>query len=240
MSELIDATPQKIMLAMPCMDGRIWVETMMGVMAVLAPAQGAIQPYWHVGDSNIAHCRNGIAHYFLTRTDFDTLFFLDSDIVFTAEDFAYLLEGKEQVVIAPYARKIMGSPPTGFGMGFCRIHRSVFDTLNGLLDDEGGEALGRYYIEGQGVATHFFYTGASTDARWFGEDTGFWHFCAMNNITTRFETRTKLGHIGFYKYGCPNQLPAGVVPYAGPRPYDLPPPPVVDAQPAENFAGGEF
>lgn len=215
----IDATPGKILLAMPCMDSRIYVQTMMGVLEVLAASGGDITPYWAVGNSNIAECRNSIAHYFLTRTDFDTLFFLDSDIAFSARDFLYVLEGSEQVVIAPYARKIMGREPTAFGMGFCRIHRSVFDALNAMDDGEGGEGLGRYYLEGQGVATHFFYTGASTDARWFGEDTGFWHFCAMSGITQRLEKRTRLGHIGTYVYGWPDQLPAGVVPFSGPSPY---------------------
>lgn len=214
----VDGTPSKILLAMPCMDGRIWAQTMMSVMQVMAASEGLIQPYWSIGDSNIAHCRNGIAHYFLTRTDFDTLFFLDSDIVFSGEDFAYMLEGREQIVIAPYARKVMGMPPTGFGMGFCRIHRSVFDQLNAMEDAEGGEGLARYYIDGE-VATHFFFTGASTDARWFGEDTGFWHWCALQGMTQRLERRTRLGHIGSYVYHCPDQMPAGVVPYCGPGPY---------------------
>jgi hypothetical protein len=230
--------PQKILLAMPCMDGKICIETMMGVLEVMAPAGGLIQPYWSYGDSNIAHCRNGIAHYFLTRTECDTLFFLDSDIVFTPRDFAWVLEGPEQIVIAPYARKVLGMQPTGFGMGFCRIHRSVFETLNNLIDDEGGEALGRYYIDGQGVATHFFYTGASTDARWFGEDTGFWHFCAMNNITQRLERRTNLGHVGRFVFGCPDQIPAGVVPYTGPGPYPAPEPDQTDVEGLSEFVSG--
>lgn len=226
----------KILLAMPCGDGKIHAATMMSVMAIMALSEGQITPYWHLYGSNIAEVRNGCAHYFLTRTDCDTLFFLDSDIVFSPHDFACMLEGDEQVVIAPYARKVMGMPPTGFGMGFCRIHRSVFDTLNSLTDDEGGEALGRYYLEGQGVATHFFYTGASTDARWFGEDTGFWHFCAMNNTTTRFENRTNLGHIGQYVYRCPSQIPPEVVPYSGAGPYPVLQP-SKDAAQDEHFNG---
>ena len=67
--------------------------------------------------------------------------------------------GPERIVIAPYARKVLGMAPTGFGMGFCRIHRSVFQMLDGLVDENGEEQLGRYYIEGQGVATHYFFTG---------------------------------------------------------------------------------
>lgn len=197
----------------------MWVQTIMGVMSVMAPSGGMIIPYWQVGDSNISHARNAVAHYFKTRTDCDTLFFLDTDIAFTESDFAYMMEGDEQVVIAPYARKVMGMGPVGFGMGFCRIHRSVFEKLDALVEDDGSEALARYYIDGQGVATHYFWTGASSDARWFGEDTGFWHFCALNQITQRLERRTNLGHIGTYVYHCPNQMPPHVQPYQGPGPY---------------------
>jgi hypothetical protein len=215
---MVDATPSRIMLAIPCMDGRVWAETMMSVIPVLASSEGAIIPYWRVGDSNISHCRSAIAHYFLTRTDCDTLFFLDSDIVFSPQDFAYMLEGQEQIVIAPYARKFFGMAPTGFGMGFCRIHRSVFEKLNDLTEEDGSEALGRFFLDGE-VATHFFYTGTSSDARWFGEDTGFWHYCALQSMTQRLERRTQLGHMGFHKFGCPRQIPEHITPYVGPGPY---------------------
>jgi hypothetical protein len=214
-----DCTPNRIFLAMPCGDSRMWAQTVMGLIAVLSVSEGRIKPFWLCGNSNIASARNEIVHHFLHFTDCDTLFWLDSDIVFSPQDFAYMLEGPEQIVIAPYARKIMGREPVGFGMGFCRVHRSVYDALNDMTDAEGGEALGRYYVEGKGVATHFHYTGASTDARWFGEDTGFWHFAALNGATVRYETRTNLGHIGSYVFGCPDQVPAGTVPYSGPGPY---------------------
>jgi hypothetical protein len=210
--------PNKILLAMPTLDGRIWAQTMMAVIEVMSVSGGLIVPYWHIGDSNISHCRSAIAHYFLRRTDADTLFFLDTDIVFTGRDFAYMLEGDEPIVIAPYARKIMGAPPTGYGMGFCRIHKSVFDALEKLTDEDGAEALGRFMLDGQ-VATHYFYTGASADARWFGEDTGFWHMCALAELKVRYERRTRLGHVGSYVYGCPEQVPGHVVPYSGPGPY---------------------
>lgn len=215
---MIDASPHKVLLAIPCMDGKIWTEVMMSVIQILSASAGQVIPYVLVGDSNISHARNSMAHYFLTKTDCDTLFFLDSDIVFTPSDFAAVLDGQEQIVIAPYARKFFGMAPVGFGMGFCRIHRSVFETLSELVDIEGSELLPRYYLDGE-VATHFFFTGASTDARWFSEDTGFWHWCALQGITQRLERRTRLGHLGFYKFECPDQLPAHVQPYRGAGPY---------------------
>jgi hypothetical protein len=215
--------PNKIMLAMPCMDRKMFVDTVMSLLAVLSRAAGAVQPYWNLMDSNIRHARNTCAHFFKNHTDCDTLFFLDSDIVFTEQDFAYMLEGDEPIVIAPYAKKIFGAPHTGFGAGFCRIHRSVFDTLDNWLHDsgpdQGAEVLARYFVEGDGMAVDYFFDGATTDSRWFGEDTGFWHFCHLNNIPVRYETRTRLGHIGLHVYGYPEQLPRSVTPYRGVAPY---------------------
>jgi hypothetical protein len=229
---VIDCTPQKIMLGLPCGDHRMYAEMVMSLIGVLAGSGGLIQPFWHNGDSNVCHARNEIAHHFLTATDCDTLFFWDVDIVATMQEFLYVLDGPEQVVIAPYARKEMGREPVGFGMGFCRIHRSVFDTLNEWTNEDGSEALQRYYITGKGIATHFFYTGSSPEARWYGEDTGFWHFCACNDITQRVERRTQLFHLGLHRYGYPNQLAGHAPPYAGAGAY----PP----QPMESFTEKEI
>jgi hypothetical protein len=226
---VIDFTPQRILLGLPCGDHKMYSEMVMSMVQVLAASGGLVQPFWHNGDSNVAHARNEIAHAFLTEfPDFDTLFFWDVDIVATLQEFLWMLEGPEQVAIAPYARKEMGREPVGFGMGFCRIHRSVFDTLNEWTNEDGSEALQRYYITGKGIATHFFYTGGSPEARWYGEDTGFWHFCAMNQITQRVERRTQLYHLGLYRYGYPNQLAGHKPPYTGPGAY----PP--DAAPQEE------
>jgi hypothetical protein len=209
-------------------------EVVMSLVAVLAASGGGVQPYWLCGNSNVLMARNLIAHYFLYSTDCDTLFFWDSDIVATVQDFTYVMEGEEQIVIAPYARKEMGREPVGFGMGFCRIHRSVFETLNEWTQD-GEEVLGRFYQSElpQPIATHFFYSGTSPEARWYGEDTGFWHFCARNGFTQRLERRTELGHVGRHKFGYPNQLSAGIVPTVGASAY----PPEVDSVVSETIEG---
>jgi hypothetical protein len=226
----VNCAPDKVLLAMPCGTSSMYTEVVMSVIAVLAGSGGSVRPYWLNGHSNIAGGRSLMAHYFLNNTECDTLFFWDSDIVASLQDFAYMMEGDEQVVIAPYARKEMGRAPVGFGMGFCRIHRSVFDTLNAWTTDEGEEVLGRFYqndVPPQPIATHFFYTGASPEARWYGEDTGFWHFCARNNITQRLERRTRLGHIGLFKYGYPDQMAVDVHPVRGIEAY--PPPTTANA-----------
>jgi hypothetical protein len=240
--------PMRVMLGLPCGDHKTDTEVQMSQTAVLAATGGSVQPYWLNGNSNVLQVRNLVAHYFLYNTQCDTLVFWDNDIVATLEDFRYLMEGEEQIVIAPYSRKEFGREPVGFGMGFCRIHRSVFEGLNAWTDEQGEEVLGRYYqteVPPQSIATHFFYSGPSPEARWYGEDTGFWHFCARRGFTQRLERRTRLGHIGRCKYGYPDQIPANVVPSRGMQAY----PPVGNSEgfdnteepdQAENFAGGEF
>jgi hypothetical protein len=233
----MSCAPVKVMLGLPCADHKMYCETVMSIIAILAASGGAVQPFWLQGNSNVAAARNLVVHYFLYSTDCDTLFFWDNDIVASAQDFAYVMEGDEQVVIAPYARKEMGREPVGFGMGFCRIHRSVFDALNDWKSEDGEEVLGRYYQTelAAPIATHFFYTGASPEARWYGEDTGFWHFCARNGITQRLERRTRLGHIGLHKYGYPDQVPAGQQPTVGAMAY----PPIVDPVVTDGIEGGQ-
>ena len=203
--------PQKILVAIPTLDCRLDVRVLGGLLQVMATFGPAVRPYFVSGDSNIRHCRNSIAHYFM-QSDCDTLVCIDSDIVFTLQDFAYLCEqrGDEQAVVAPYARKMVGRSHVDFGFGFVRLHRSVFERLAGWTDAEGAEMLHRYFFEGA-LAVDYFFDGATADSRWFSEDTGFWHWCNLAGVKVRKEPRTTLGHIGTFVYGYPDQTP-GLLP----------------------------
>lgn len=206
---LNDGLPS-VLIATPVLDFKPDIEHMMGIIEVIGASGGSVMPYWLTGNSNIHEARNRIAHHFLKHTPCDTCVWIDSDIVFTLQDFEHLMEGDEEIVIAPYARKVLGKSPVDFGFGFCRTNRSVFQKLaDWMAPAEGGgeeEALHRYFNDGE-LAVDYFYTGASTDCRWFGEDTGFWHWCAMNDFKPRMETRTRLGHVGRLVYRYPEQIP---------------------------------
>ena len=201
-----------VLLATPALDFKLDVEHVQSVIAVLAQSAGGVQPYWLCGNSNIAEGRNRIAHFFLRHTPCDWLVALDSDIVFSLTDWGHLAEGDEDIVIGPYAKKVLGQPPVDFGLGFTRIHRRVFQRLadwmtEGEADNGGGEeSLHRFMLDGE-LAVDYYYTGASSDCRWFGEDSGFYHWCAMNNISMRQEKRTRLGHVGRFVYRYPDQIP---------------------------------
>jgi hypothetical protein len=203
--------PRRVLMAMPAIDGRLEILTVMGLVQVMAASGGAVRPYFLTGNSNIHEARNVIAHYFKTlATDCDTLVMVDTDIGFDLEAFTLLMEGDEDIVIAPYAKKAIGKGSTDFGMGFCRIARKVFVELDSWLDEEGGEMLHRYYSD-NGIMTDYFFTGASSDGRWFGEDTGFWHWCMLRGFTLRQEKRCRLIHVGKFYYCYPDQTP-GLIP----------------------------
>jgi glycosyltransferase involved in cell wall biosynthesis len=102
--------------------------------------------------------------------------------------------GVALIVTAEYARKSEGAPPARLGLGFCRIHRSVFAALD-ALDLESGEArIDSFTYEGALVADYFL-SGCS-EHRWLGEDTGFFSLCALAGIHPRVEQRCQLVHVG--------------------------------------------
>lgn len=210
---MIDGKYPRVLLATPAIDFKLDVEHVKGLIAVLSASGGTVQPYWLTGNSNISEGRNRIAHFFLRHTPCDVLVSLDSDIIFSAEDFDYIMEGDADIVIGPYARKVLGKPPVEFGFGFTRIHRRVFQKLaDWMIEAPAGEgpgeieALPRFFLDGE-MAVHYHHTGASEGMQWFGEDTGFYHWCALNNISMRQEKRTRLGHVGRLVYRYPDQIP---------------------------------
>lgn len=160
-------------------------------------------PLWHGvlterGNSSIALARNNMADAFLKGTKLDSIIWIDSDILFTREDFELLLEGPEPAVSAIYAKKDDSGEPAVHGMGFARTDRCVFDALRerGLTQEA--------FIPGWGrVITDYFINGAAINPQdpnglrtWIGEDTGFWSLVRTANIPYRIETRTDLGHVG--------------------------------------------
>lgn len=164
------------------------------------------RPLFFKGMSNIALARNEIAHIFLEKTKYEWLVMIDSDTAFTIQDWFYLWEGTEDVVCCEYARKVLGMPPVQFGLGFTRVHRRVFQKIKDLTTEDGQERVNRFYHKGE-LFVDYFPNGATSDARWIGEDQGFFMWAAMTDSKPRLETRTRLGHIGRMTYGYPDQVP---------------------------------
>jgi len=216
---------EKVFVAIPCYDSKLDVACVSGLMQCM-PYYA--RPFFWCGMSNIALARNEIAHIFMeTFTDYDWLMMIDADTGFTVDDWKLLWEGDEQIVIAEYARKIIGEAPVKFGLGFTRVHRCVFEKLRALTNDDGKEKLTRFYHKGQ-VMVDYFPNGAMLSGRWIGEDQGFFMWAAYTDAAVRLETRTKLKHVGRFEFCYPDQVPGYKIMTAAPS-HD-----VENAENAEN------
>jgi hypothetical protein len=192
----------RIFFGVPCHDHRIDVDCMLSIYRKVSELPGS-HTYFHKGISDVALARNIVAHRFM-KSDCEWWMFVDSDIYFTDLDWQFLWEGDEDIVTAPYARKIPGVAPCEFGLGFTRVHRRVFEAIERLETDNGSEMAQRFYLDGE-IHTHFFPNGVSGDSRWHGEDRGFFILCALTGTPYRIEKRCRLGHGGRFVYGYPNQ-----------------------------------
>jgi hypothetical protein len=201
--------PKSILVAIPTHDGKIWADCAGGLGHCIAQQKFG-NFYFHVQGSCINHIRNQIAGIFM-RSQFEWLMCIDSDVGFTAQDWDLFWEGEELIATAEYPKKDGSNLPVTFGMGFVRIHRSVFERLMSLrMDDAGGviqdprsdaghDLVSRYY-EKQHIECDFYRTGASSDSRWMAEDFGFWSLVHLAGIKPKIEKRTKLKHWGVKCY----------------------------------------
>ena len=197
--------PSRILVAIPSLDRRIDMGTINGLFQCAHLFAGP--PHLYGGNSDIALTRNEIAHRFVEeRTDCDWFMEIDSDIEFTLSDWLILWEGNEDIVTSAYAKKKIGEPPSQLGLGFTRVHRSVFERMRDLRNDDGTETVPVFYHKGK-VMRAYYTTGPSPDSRWVGEDNSFYFRAGLIDASYRIETRTRLNHIGPFPYGYPQQIP---------------------------------
>lgn len=167
--------------------------------------------YDHCGESSVSTARDYVAHYFLTRTTCEWLVWIDSDICFTREDWRLLMEqqGDERAVCAEYLKKNqdLSIEVANFGLGFARVHRSVFEALDALDREDGEPRLLRYRSgviigDQRGIEEFVEYhpIGVLPDGSRRNEDHGFWLCVRLAGIPIRKETRTRLGHTGQYTW----------------------------------------
>jgi hypothetical protein len=200
--------PRSIFVTIPTHDGKIWGDCAGGLVHCVAQQRfGSF--YLHVQGSCIPHIRNQIAGIFL-RSKFEWLMCIDSDVGFTVNDWDLFWQGDEIIATAEYPKKDGSNLPVTFGMGFVRIHRSVFEALrelratdDGVIRDptgqQGHELVGQYYEKGH-IDHDYFRVGATSDSRYMQEDFGFWSLVHLAGITPKVEKRTKLKHWGVKCY----------------------------------------
>lgn len=110
----------------------------------------------------------------------------------------------DAIVCAEYSFKDDSLTPCRQGLGFVRIHRSVFETLQNMRHEDGTARLWQSIYKGR-MVTDFYPSGPIVSmivpgAPWTGEDHGFFLVCKLAGIVPRIETRTKLFHVGSKAY----------------------------------------
>jgi len=107
---MITRDPKHVLIGLPLRNGDTRFETTLSLLRLCTEKNPlgisiSIYPY---GGGDVAHARNMILHYAMTKTDAGKLVFIDSDIVFTSRDFlrlcAWLLTGCG-IVCGLYPRK---------------------------------------------------------------------------------------------------------------------------------------
>jgi len=194
---------EKVVVGMPVHNCMIDVACVNGLIAC---APFYLRPINVGQNAYVSLARDHITHIFLHRTTAEWLTWIDADTGFTPDDWMKLYEGDDLIVCGAYARKLFGAPPVQWGLGFTRVHRSVYETLAALTTEDGQDRLPRFYYEGE-MMIHFHPQGIFGPGSWGGEDQGFFLWAREAKIPTRFETRTQLKHAGRYEFGFPCQMP---------------------------------
>lgn len=110
----------------------------------------------------------------------------------------------DALVSAEYSYKDDRLAPCRLGLGFTRIHRSVFEAIAALKHENGEPRCWQFQAQGQ-LLTDYFPCGALfsqlvPNAQFVGEDHGFFMLAKMAGFIPRIETRTQLFHIGTKAY----------------------------------------
>ena len=173
-----------------------------------------------IGNSIVDSARNNVVHMFLKESDHQKLIFIDSDIVWNAEDLARLCcwSTKYPIVAAAYPTKVEGNHKflgdyyrdpdnenqvvqneyglvkmTAIGLGFCIIDRSVFEMMS------PDTCKYKDSVHGENV-TRFFATTTDKD-QFVGEDIYF-----LRRWTKQYggdlwvDPTINLGHVGTKVY----------------------------------------
>jgi hypothetical protein len=197
-SKLQTVDPRTICAAIPSHTGRVDVLTCNGLCNIIGTGRLANQPMFEYNGSNVAAVRNVIAEKFMTQTECDWLMMIDDDIGFTCQDWDYVWEeqGNELAVCAEYLQKIDGQRIVAkLGLGFARVHRSVFMALQELSTADGTPWVHQAYYAGC-LLWDYFPQGATSEGTYRQEDHGFWQLVRLAGVAVRVERRTHLEHSG--------------------------------------------
>ena len=172
--------------------------------------------------SLITQCRSKCANFFVNNTQFDHLFFLDSDIGFQPESVLKLLQYNMDIVSATYPMKIYPTryPVTikqpeerrgdlikinGDGMGFVMIHRRVFQDIAkqypGLRYMPCDKSSDTPSTDAEKANSFHFFAELKNDDGYMSEDKAFFRRAENVGYDVWMDTTIQLTHTGYHIYG---------------------------------------
>lgn len=212
-----------ILIAMPCYGGIMSAKTALGLVELgkLFEKTKVKHDFLIVSNQSlIPKGRSDIANYFINATDFEYLFWIDSDIGFSSEDFIKLYQTKEKHVMGTYRHKTPemkysfklsldnGKPVwhnnntaveiTQNVGGFSLIHRSVFDAVKPNIPHLKyiPDSNSRNISEAEKSNSFHYYDTPIQDGQIMPEDFAFQQKCTEAGIKMWLRPDIKLTHNG--------------------------------------------
>lgn len=211
-----DLLQHKYMLAMPCYDGKMALQTATSLLdTVLNFTKKGIQFEFMLlpNGTLIDAARNELAHAFL-ESSCDTMICLDADMSWTWEMLERLLvfSGHYPIVLGTYQCKtddvkfIVAPehyefnqygllPVKHAGFGFVALQKQVLELMKNSVES--------YYDKNKGKNFKAFFRTEIKDGEYIGEDVYFFHKAKEVGFQPMLDPMISLGHVGTKEYNTP-------------------------------------
>jgi len=214
-----------ILIGMPCYGGNVSDKTTTGLFNLGKTfvrnniKHGILTT---ANESLITQGRSKIANFFINNTDFEYLFFLDSDVGFDANDVLKLLEHQKEIVVGAYPMKTIPlqwnytlSDPQqmqdslvaidSIGLGFALIHRSVFVKLTEKFGKElkyipADKSIGHRTTENEFNNSYHFFQEQKVNNCYMAEDISFFYRVRQVGVQPWLDTSINLCHVGSHVF----------------------------------------
>jgi len=215
-----------VLIALPCYGGNVSEKTTTGLFKLGKELNKSGIDHGLLTLSNeslISRGRSRIVNFFLNNTDYDYLFFLDSDIGFSADDFFHLWEHKDlKIVSGAYPMKALplqynynvAQPVnnicndvveiTGIGLGFSLIAREVFlsvaSRFNELKYTPARNGSTKQLSEAEIENSHHFFVERKVGDTYLPEDHSFFSRARDCGYKSWLCGSISLSHTGYYVF----------------------------------------
>jgi len=195
---------RKVMIATPCHDHKLPVEYVGALLDTMRAGLAlTIAPVFLPGESILPHARNALAKIFLD-SDFDTLIYIDADMVWAPEQFAKIVFSENPVISgiahlkrdnSPFNFRILpGEKPTEEGLLSVESIGCAFMKLDRKAVEAVSKASSTYIMHNTAYSNIFEY---SMDKDEFvGEDLTFCRKLRKKKYKILADMSVVIGHIG--------------------------------------------